>query len=31
MKENMEIQPKNIPEKVCDKRKTRWNGIMANK
>ena len=22
MKENMGIQPKNIPEKICDKRKT---------
>ena len=30
MKENMGIQAKNIPEKICDKRKTWWNRIIAN-
>ena len=26
----MGIQAKNIPEKICDKRKTQWNGITVN-
>ena len=26
----MRIQPKNIPEKDCDNRKTQRNGITAN-
>ena len=30
MKENMGIQPNNIPEKIGNKRKTQWNGIIAN-
>ena len=30
MKENMGIQSKNVPEKICDKRKIRWNGIITN-
>lgn len=25
IKENMGIQTKNIPEKICDDRKTQWN------
>ena len=30
MKENMGVQPQNIPEKICDKRKTWSNRIIAN-
>ena len=30
MKENIGVQAKNVPEKICDERKKQWNGVIAN-
>ena len=30
LKEIKGIQPRNIPDKICDKRKTQWNERIAN-